>query len=179
MRNVCFALTGVIAIGAANAASLKLSYTKTVVGALYQYDMTLSVDTSASAWTPGMGWGWLIFGDVANNTTSPLAGFQMITTFPVGPWTSLSSSSGGHNGPTFAPVGNQWIPTAASDTLFWSGTHSFNAPDNTLTFSTLSVGGGATAPSFKIMTTNPVPEPISMISLASGAAMLLRRRRNR
>ncbi|HVT12715.1 MAG TPA: PEP-CTERM sorting domain-containing protein [Fimbriimonadaceae bacterium] len=179
---LCAIAIGGLAV-ASNAASLNLNYTITPDGSLWQYDMTLSVDTSVSAWAPGMGWSWLTFGDVPNNGTSPLSDFVVTSSFPVGPWGSLSFSSGGHNGPTFLldPSNNiaYWTPTSASDTLSWSGTSSFQATPGSLQFSELLVTGGATSDNFKDMIQNPVPEPASLLVLGGLIPVFLRKRRAR
>lgn len=176
MKKLLFALPVLFVSGVASAADLKLSYVKTDIGGgLFSYDFTLGVDISASAFVPGSGWGWLIFGDAAFPGPSLMSDFTMTSSFPVGPWTSLSSSSGGHNGPTFANVGDTWNPIADTDTLTWSGTSAWDAPDGELLFSTLITEGGATASNFKIA--QPVPEPTSMIALGAGALALLRRRK--
>ncbi len=163
----------------ASAASLNLSYVKTTLGGgVFQYAMTLSVDQSSSPWVAGMGWDWLIFGDVAGPGTSPISDFTLTSGLPVGPWNELASSGGAHNGPTFAPVTTAyWIPGTASDTLSWVGTSSYDAPDNSMTFSELFITGDASADNFKIMTVNAVPEPCSLIALGGSALLLLRRRR--
>jgi hypothetical protein len=114
----------VAASGAARATTpLRLDYCVDAQGGgLYAYTFTLTLDNHDGTWASGQGWDWLIFGD-ASGQSSPLRNFTMTSSFPVGPWTSLTSSGGGHNGPTFNPVTNAyWIPSAVGDSLTWSGT---------------------------------------------------------
>ncbi|MFI5387192.1 MAG: hypothetical protein ACHQ50_13865 [Fimbriimonadales bacterium] len=161
----------------ANAASLNIFYSKAPAGSLWQYTMTLAVDTSSSSWSAGMGWDWLIIGDVPSGT-SPISDFAVTSGFPVGPWTGLTSSGGGHNGPTFAPVtGAFWVPSSASDTLTWTGTSAFNASPGDLTFSELILEGGATGDNWKPMVA--VPEPASLVILGVLMPIAMRRRRAR
>jgi hypothetical protein len=167
-----------VSAGVASAASLNLSYVKTSLGSLWQYDMTLSVDTSVTGWSSGMGWRWLIFGDVPSGA-SPLADFVITSGFPVGPWTGLGSTSGGHNGPSFDFVLDYWIPSASTDTLHWVGTSATNAAADTLKFSTIAgTVGGATANDFKTMI-EVVPEPSSLLVLGGLAPLFLLKRRSR
>jgi len=163
------------------AASLDLSYSLAPSGSLWLYDMTLSVDTTSSGWSSGMGWSWIVFGDVPNNETSPLADFAVTSGFPIGPWGQLASSSGGHDGPTllFDGGGNvvYWVPTSGSDTVSWQGTSAFEATPGSLQFSELDNEGGASLDNFKTMT--QVPEPASLLVLGGLVPFILRRRRAR
>ncbi|MEX2080040.1 MAG: hypothetical protein WEC33_00345 [Dehalococcoidia bacterium] len=124
-------------------------------GGMYSYDFTL---TPNAGWSAGMGWRWLIFGDEPctactppGTGVSPLTGFAMTSAFPVGPWTQLSSSGGGHNGPTFSSVLDYWIPATSTETLTWSGTHSSNLQQGQMLWSTLAgTLGGATAANWDV-----------------------------
>jgi hypothetical protein len=172
------ALGGLVAVS--NAASLNLHYSLAPSGSLWDYTMTLSVDESVTGWSSGMGWTWITFGDVAGPGTSPLADF-VLTSAPPPVWDSLSFSSGGHNGPTWLiNAGNvtYWVPTAATDTLTWTGTSSFHATPGSLFFSELLVTGGATRDDFKEML-EVVPEPASAIALLGLLPIAMRRRRAR
>lgn len=169
-------LAGLAALS--SAASLALCYTATPNGNLYDYTMTLSVDTSQSAWSAGMGWTWITFGDV-NSGTSTLADFTL-TSAPPSPFNQLSFSSGGHNGPTWLFDANgivYWTPTSANDTLTWTGTSANPGAPDTLQFSELMVTGGASADNFKDMEVCPVPEPASLLVLGGLLPIVLRRRR--
>ena len=167
-----------VSAGFASAASLNINYVKTFLGSVWQYDMTMSIDTSSTGWSAGMGWRWLILGDVTVGP-SPFADFSITSGFPVGPWTGLTSSSGGHNGPTFNSVLDYWIPNASTDTLHWVGTSSYNAPTGSLKFSTLAgTLGGAEAADFKTMI-EIVPEPSSLLLLGGLVPAFLIRRRAR
>lgn len=164
---------------ASNAANLNLDYSIAPVGSLWSYNLTLSVDTSGSAWAPGQGWTWITFGDVAEQGTSPLRDFVLTSGLPVGPFTVLGFASGGHNGPTWLVGANgwtYWVPATANETLSWTGTSSFHATPGSLFFSELFVVGGASVDTFKEMR-QVVPEPVSMLALASLVPMILRKRR--
>ena len=183
MRRFLLCACAVGGLGAVSgAASLNLSYSLAPSGGLWVYDLTLSVDTSSSGWSAGMGWTWVTFGDVPNNGTSPLSDFAVTSGFPVGPWGSLSFSYGGHNRPTFlfdsANSITYWVPTSASDTVTWSGTSAFHATPGSLQFSELLTQGGATRDEFKDML-EVVPEPASMLILGGLIPMVLRKRRAR
>jgi hypothetical protein len=125
-------------------------------GGLFEY--TFVCETEAG-WVPGMGWRWFIFGDepgVAGGGTgvSPIADFVIDpNSLPVGPWTALSSSGGGHNGPTFSSVLDYWIPATASETLTWKGTSATRVLPGDMLFSTIAgTLGGAVAADFKVAT---------------------------
>jgi hypothetical protein len=119
-------------------------------GGMFSYTFSLAPN---AGWAPGMAWRWLIFGDepctqcVPPGTgVSPLTNFAMTSPFPVGPWTGLSSSGGGHNGPTFSGVLDYWTPASAGETLTWSGTSTANLQQGQMRWSTLAgTLGGAIA----------------------------------
>jgi hypothetical protein len=135
---------------------LEYCVSEVVAGQLYQYEFTLKPNAN---WAPGMGWRWLIFGDephvqLGGTGVSPLTNWNgSLTTFPVGPWTSFTSSGGGHNGPTFNSVLDYWIPASATETLRWIGTSNANLQQGQMKWSTLAgTVGGATAADFTIAT---------------------------
>lgn len=138
--------------GTASATPLRLDYCIQATGpGQFRYTFTLTLDNNDNSWAPGQGWGWLIFGD-ASGQTSPFNGFTPDPgTFPLGPWTGLTSSGGGHNGPTFDPVvGADWVPSAVGDSLTWSGTApAYIAPPG-MKFSTLQASGGAVPANFEV-----------------------------
>ena len=174
--SMCALAFGGMAV-ASGAASLNMDYSMAPDASLWLYTMTLSVDTSSSAWSPGMGWTLVVFGD-EQSASSPLSDFTVTSGFPVGPWDSLASSSGFHNGPTLGFSGGiltYWVPTSQSDTITWQGTSAFDATPGSLLFSELIVEGGATQDSFKTMT--PVPEPASLLVLGGLIPVVIRRRR--
>jgi hypothetical protein len=117
---------------------LALDYVVTDTGlGVYQYDFTLTLTNDDGSWSPGQGYGWIIFGD-ANQSDSPLSDFQMDPAqFPVGPWTSLTSSVGYHNGPTFNYVLDKWVPSDIGDTLQWTGFSAVFLDQDQLLFSSL------------------------------------------
>jgi hypothetical protein len=151
-----FTLFGLIAAAStAQAQSLDLCYEVTDLGGgLYQYDFALTPD---AGWVSGMGWRWFIFGDepgtcCGGTGISPLTNFVIDpASLPVGPWTSLSSSGGGHNGPTFADVLTYWTPATGTETLRWSGTSTANLRAGELLYSTLAgTLGGAVAANWDV-----------------------------
>ncbi len=177
------AVLGVSALSAVACAQadLDLTYTESSLGGgLFSYDMTLSIDQTNGGFASGMGWTLIIFGDVANGATSPLADFSVTSAYPA-PFGELASSSGGHDGPTWAfdSGGNlvYWDPTLASNTLTWAGTSRYDAStQGPMYFSELIVQGGAGQDSFKLMQPASSPEPASCLALAGAGAILLRRR---
>ncbi|MCK6503500.1 hypothetical protein L6R53_08900, partial [Myxococcota bacterium] len=65
--------------------------------------------------------GWVVFGDYGStcgSTSATLSGATLVGDAP-GPWTSLSSSSGGHAGPTWSYVLDTWTPSGEGDLLEW------------------------------------------------------------
>jgi len=153
MKRISALLGLAAAFSTAQAQSLDLCYDVIDLGnGLYQYDFELTPD---AGWAPGMGWRWFIFGDEPG-TGSGGTGVSPLTDFiidpgslPVGPWTTLSSSGGGHNGPTFAPVLDYWVPASGTETLTWSGTSTAFLRQGELLYSTLAgTQGGAVAANF-------------------------------
>lgn len=186
MKTLAIAFAAVILLAAtADAGPLRLDYSVTDLGGgVYDYDFTLVLDNADSSWAPGQGWGWLIFGD--SSSSSPLTGYVAdVSDLPVGPWTGMTFSSGGHNGPTFSPVGSYWVPTAVGQSLVWSGTSTANLGAGSLLFTTLFTTGGASSENFKVANLAPVPEPTGLLLAGAGALPLLgfgrrtRRRRRR
>ena len=166
----------------ANADVLNLEYIKTNLGGgTYQYDFKLILTNADNSYSAGQGWNWIIFGDIPS-ATSPLSDFNLLSeTFP-NPNMGFSSSSGGHNGPTFIDSINfstdGWIPNFVGDFVTWSGTSGSDIPDGSLLFSTLVPINGANVADFQVA--NAVPEPTSMgvMSLAFAGLCLVRRKRD-
>jgi hypothetical protein len=155
------AVVGLLA-GAADLAhaqsALTLDYVVTDTGlGVYQYDFTLTLTNDDGSWSPGQGFGWLIFGD-ALESTSPITDFYMDPSqFPVGPWTSLGSSGGYHNGPTMEYVLDTWVPSEIGDTLQWTGFSSVFLDQDQLLFSSIYTSGGAPIIEFQIATLDQGP----------------------
>lgn len=126
---------------------------KDLGGGTYQYDFTLHVDNNDNTYQPGQGWRWLIFGD-QSSAASPLTNWQISSgQLPVGPWTQMSSSGGGHNGPTFASVSVHWVPSGIGDALHWRGTSTANLAQGQMLWSTISSQlNGATPANFTVAT---------------------------
>jgi hypothetical protein len=146
-------MLAVTLLGAAalNAVPIRMEYTVSGTGP-YTYQFWLILDNNDNSWQSGQGWGWLIFGDIANNQASPLTNYSHTSGWPVGPWTSLTTSGGGHNGPTFYPVSNTWwIPTQMNETLTWTGSSSANLGQGQMLWSTLQrTGNGTVLANFEV-----------------------------
>ena len=127
-------------------------------GGLFEYEFRV---TPQSGWVSGMGWGGLVFGDersvaAGGSGVSPLDDFTMDPAqFPVGPWTSFTISSGEHNGPTFSPALDLWIPASSNEVLTWRGESLGLVGSREMLYSTLSVTGGAQAANFRVARTCP------------------------
>jgi hypothetical protein len=140
------------AAGTATASPLRLDYCVDAQGGgMYQYTFTLTCDNHDGSFVVGQGWDWFIFGD-GNAQSSPLRNFVIDpASLPVGPWDSLTSSGGGHNGPTFNPVTDHyWFPAAVGDSLTWRGTSTAFLDEPAMLFSTLIPTGGAVPANFEV-----------------------------
>ncbi len=146
------------------ATPLRLDYAVSDLGTgRYEYNFSLVLDNHDGSWASGQGWGWFIFGDTPDSAAgSPLTDFVIDSAdLPVGPWTGLSTSYGGHNGPTFSDVLAKWFPLAVGDALTWSGTSTADLAQGELLFSTLvTYPGGTVAADFEVANRlGSVPEP--------------------
>lgn len=139
MKNISVLILLLSLSGMGNATPIALDYeVSDLGGGLFDYEFTLELDNNDGSWATGQGWRWFIFGD-ALSSSSPLTDFIGDTNdLPVGPWSGFSSSSGGHNGPTFANVMDYWVPTAIGETLSWSGTSTADLAQGGLLFSTIA-----------------------------------------
>ncbi len=157
--------------GAAAQNPLKLDYCTTPGGAGTIYKFTLTLDNHDNSWVPGQGFGWIIFGDIAGTqppdppAVSPLNDWAADPSYwPAGPFTEMTNSGGGHNGPTLGPIvivevdpnhpdpqdplhyiyhWITWAPTAIGQSITWGGTSATLVPDGQLLWSNLLTAGGA------------------------------------
>jgi len=157
MRPLLTALTALTAVtvasvtSTATASPLKLEYCITDVGGgVLQYQFKLTLNNNDGSWSSGLGYNWIIFGDVASPGPSNFADF--VGDLPAPPpfddegW---SFSSGGHNGPTLLDFGTDfdfrgWIPTAVGQSLTWSGRSSIRLGAGEMAWSNI-VGTGVQA----------------------------------
>ncbi len=145
--SMCAALA--MTAGTASATPLRLDYCVTALGPnSFRYTFTLTLDNHDNSWVAGQGWRWLIYGDIANNTPSPLTNWVGDpSSLPIGPWTFYTTSGGGHNGPTLGDVLTYWVPPAVGASLTWQGTSDSLVQEPNVLFSTLAgtLGGGIAA----------------------------------
>jgi hypothetical protein len=181
---VAFATTLLMALSAATSSqattplTLDYSISASATPGEYTYNFTLILGNSDNSWASGQNFNWIIFGDAAS-AASPLADFVINpASLPVGPFTSLDFSGGGHNGPTFldydyvgGAYGPGWVPSAVGDTLAWSGISSVYLSQGQLLFSNLV--GTANHANFDVANlVAGVPEPSTWTMLILGFAGL-------
>lgn len=132
------------------ATPLRLDYSKSwSSNGVVFYTFTLALENADESWAPGQGWSWLIFGDSPTVDGSPFTDFTMSNgLFGFGPWSTVTTSSGAHNGPTLGPLSEFWVPNAVGDFITWQGYSTSNVPDGSLFFSTFFTQGGAVAADF-------------------------------
>ncbi|MBY0506098.1 MAG: PEP-CTERM sorting domain-containing protein [Bryobacteraceae bacterium] len=134
----------------AEASPLRLDYSKSwSANGIVYYTFTLALENADESWVPGMGWGWLIFGDSPTLGGSEFADFTL-TGGSMRPWTSVTTSAGAHNGPTLGPVGDFWVPSNVGEFLTWQGYSTSNIADGELFFSTFFTTGGAVGADFQL-----------------------------
>ena len=98
-----------------SATPLSLEYGITDLGGgLYDYQFDLTLDNNDSSWVLGQSFNWIIFGDAASGSSSPLTDFVGDTgDLPIGPFLDYYTSFGGHNGPNLLDSSfTGWIPSA-------------------------------------------------------------------
>ncbi len=151
----CVVAAGLFAVGglaaAASASPFTLTYCATASsGGGYIYNFKLTMDNNDGSWAPGQGIGWIVFGDAPSGETSPIADFAVDpSSLPIGPWTQIQGTGGGHNGPTFGPVVVQqppfdaifWVPEAVGDSLEWAGFAANDTPAGAMQWSALFAQG--------------------------------------
>ncbi len=172
-RKMLLSLAATLALPlAAQASPITLNYSITG-NTSYTYEFTLKLDNHDSSWAAGQNFNWFIFGDSLAGT--PLTNFVGDpSSLPIGPFTSYTTSSGGHNGPTFLDYVNGsftgWVPNAVGDTLHWKGTSTASLGQGQLLWSNLA-GNGRNA-NFEVGVLNAVPEPETYGMLLAGLALL-------
>lgn len=136
---------------AAFSTPLTLSYSYAPdTGGLYRYQFRMTLDNHDGSWSPGQGWGWIIFAD-AYYTPSIINDFEgTLSDLPVGPWGEFTSSTGEHNGPTLGFLLNTWVPTFVGESLSWSGLSAVEAAPGSMTWSSIITVGGATPFQFEV-----------------------------
>lgn len=171
------AVLAVVSTASAGVGPLSLTYDVYDIGSTYQYDFTLTLTNGDGSWTPGQGWGWLVFGD-QESAPSPIADFVGdSSSMPAGPWTFFTTTYGYHNGAVLGDVTEFWVPTTVGDSIAWSGTSSAFVEQGAMQFSTLLTTGGAVASNFDIATLGiPTPGALALLGLA-GLFTFGRRRR--
>lgn len=172
-------------LAGAGATPLTMEYTKTTVSGGFRYDFTLTLDNHDGSWAAGQQWDWIVFGESSTAFSQPSAfdtngaasgGLSWNTLSFGAPISSITTSSGGHNGPTLAMASNGvglpgWQPLALGDSVAWSGTSVVDVGSSPLYWTSLVTGGGAATVQFErawIAGTAPgaaVPEP-SALALA-------------
>lgn len=197
---VAIATTTILALGITSptyATPLRLDYTvEDIGGGLLDYDFRLVVDNNDGSYVSGQVWNWIIFGDIPNNTPSPLTNWvgDLSNSSPF--VTGFTDTVGGHNGLTILGTGDEftnrvlalWEPNGVGDFLQWSGTSTANLLQGDLLFSTLQVKSSELPPDFgvranfevanRVNSFETVPEPATILGLATvlGFGVLLKRR---
>ncbi|MDR7269657.1 hypothetical protein J2X20_002286 [Pelomonas saccharophila] len=197
LKKFAFAAALATAAASAAAAPLTLTYTKSALaGGLYGYDFRLTLDNHDGSWSAGQQWDWIIFGEsglsapsLFDTNGSASGGLSWTTTSFAAPITTVTESSGGHNGPTLAVGANSvvlpgWSPATLGDFIGWSGTSTVNVTDGTMKWSALMAGGGAQPINLELA--NPqaaarLPEPaaLALVAIALAGVGAARRRSSR
>ena len=138
----------------AHAVPMTLNYTVTPQPASnnFRYDFQLLVDNNDNSFQNGQGWAWLIFADQdGNGNNGTLLQNSALVGAAPGPWTTLGTTSGGHNGRSFNYVLDYWYPTGIGDQLTWTVTATNYIRQTELTWSTLQrTGSGTVSANFAV-----------------------------
>ena len=113
------ALVLTLSPASAFAQPLRLDYEVTPLGGgVFNYDFSFVNDNNDGSWSSGQSFRWFVFGDVPFGGTPPLTSFiGDPTSFVNSPYTSFTTSGGGHNGPTLNPVLTDWVPSGVGDSF--------------------------------------------------------------
>jgi ELWxxDGT repeat protein len=133
-----------------NPSPLRLDYSVSPAGPIFNYEFTLTLDNHDGTYLPGQGWDWLVYGDVPSGL-SPINDFVATSPSPYFNW-YYGRTSGNHNGPSWTPFhpGRYWIPSNIGDSLSWKGDSATYVPAGSLKFSTLNTYNGAVAVNFEV-----------------------------
>lgn len=159
-------------------------------GVDYTTTFTLRLTNGDSSWTPGQGWGWIVFSDFDKgpfydrNTQFYNDSFVgNAGSFVGGPWTGFETTSGDHVGPTLSQAFDMWTPTQVGQTVRWSGRSNVALPDDAVWSALLATSEDKTVDRKSILkgtgveNLNPVPEPATFAAVGVGLLALRRRKR--
>ena len=160
---------------------LFLDYTTADIGGgLFKYDFKLSVNNQDNTYFNGQNFNWIIFGDTVG--PSPISDFSLDSETFSNPNILFTSTTGGHNGPTFLDTKNLiigWVPTGVGDFVTWSGTSANNVTSGLLFSNLIGNGNVSEFVPAQYNSSVAVPEPTSFAVLGLGALGMAFARRKR